>query len=177
MSPLRILVVGFPPAGFLRSSSVAAPLACRSFSPFGLFHHTFFPEAQERGPERMEGRGFGGSGGFIWKFLLVYIGFFDMSEVLSSERFLADAKGQTNALVSKKSVSKFEAWIPADDQWWKGNRDHSNFSVYVCVCVYLCVILFKVEKKNPSKFFCRSVFFILNLTGKNADENGMKKNE
>lgn len=34
-----------------------------------------------------------------------------MSEVLSSEHFSADAKGQMNALVSKKSVSKFEAWM------------------------------------------------------------------
>lgn len=90
MSPLRISVVGFHPAGFLGSSSVAAPLACRSFSPFGLFHHTFFfSRGTGEGSREDGGQGFGGSGGFILKFLLVYVGFFDMSEVLSSERYFS----------------------------------------------------------------------------------------
>ncbi len=34
-----------------------------------------------------------------------------MSEVLSSEHFSADTKGQTNALVSKKSELRIEAWM------------------------------------------------------------------
>lgn len=73
-----------------------------------------------------------------------------MSEVLSSEHFTADAKGQTNALVSKKSESKFEAWMMERE-------------LGMCVTV-MCVILLKVVK-NPSKF----VYFIVSLTGRNAE--------
>jgi len=78
-----------------------------------------------------------------------------MSEVLSSERFLADAKGQTNALVSKKSVSKIEAWVPAMISDGKGI---TVTSVYMCV--FVCVIL----KKIPSFI----LLFNLNLTGKKS---------
>lgn len=69
MSPLSISVAGFPPASFLGSSSVAAPLA------FLRLAHVFLSEAQDRGLERMEGRGLGALGICLKMYPSVYVFF------------------------------------------------------------------------------------------------------
>lgn len=143
MSPLRISVVGFPPARSLGSSSVTAPLACRSFSSFGLFHHAFFSEAQERGPERMEGRGLGARGGFLLKFLLVYVVFLVFLTCLRSCRLSTFQARQT-------------LWYPRKVCQSLRHGFQRMISDGICItvnsvymCVFVCVILFKVEKKIP----------------------------
>lgn len=82
----------------------------------------------------MEGRGLGAKGvSYCFLRFLADVGLvFATFEVSSYEHFFADAKGQTNALVSKKAKSKFEAWMSIDGQL-KWPMTESFYSVYMCM--------------------------------------------
>ncbi len=81
-------------------------LFSRCSSRFSSFGPCFLSEAQERGLERMEGRGLGDLFKNVSLCICCFFVFY-MSEFF----FSADAEGQTNALVSKKSELRIEAWM------------------------------------------------------------------
>ncbi len=115
----------------------------------------FLSEAQEKGLERMEGRGLGD----VFKNVSLCICCFLHVRVLAIRVLFSWRKRPDKRFgIQEKWV---EDWgmdaLPADDQWWKGNRGCVTVSAcvcvcvcVVCVCVCVCVILLKVEK-NPSK--------------------------